>query len=73
MARLKQYIHFIFRLFQTLSLWLDEPRLHDPALFIQGLPSIYDSERLARILEHDEVMYGLQGIRKTYMDTMSIT
>ncbi|XP_046857276.1 ectopic P granules protein 5 homolog isoform X2 [Xenia sp. Carnegie-2017] len=45
------------RLFQTLSLWLDEPRLHDPTLFIQGLPSIYDSERLARILEHDESLW----------------
>jgi hypothetical protein len=45
-----------FRLFQTLALWLDEPRLHDPSLFLQGLPPAYDAERLTKVLKRDEVL-----------------
>ena len=44
-----------FRLFQTLALWLDEPRLHNPTLFLQGLPPAYDADRLTKVLIRDDV------------------
>ncbi|XP_028402357.1 ectopic P granules protein 5 homolog [Dendronephthya gigantea] len=45
------------RLFQTLALWLDESRLHDPTLFIQGLPPAYDPDRLTKILKRFENLW----------------
>ncbi|CAB3976712.1 Hypothetical predicted protein [Paramuricea clavata] len=45
------------RLFQTLALWLDEPRLHSPTLFLQGLPPVYDADRLTKVLRRDEILW----------------
>jgi hypothetical protein len=35
--------------YHSLSLWIDEPRLHDPQLNIVSLPQQYDNERLAHL------------------------
>ena len=39
------------RFYQTLVLWLDEPRLHDPSLFLPSLPPPYDPARLETLLK----------------------
>eukprot|EP00731_Ephydatia_muelleri_P017652 Em0010g750a len=38
---------------QTLRLWLDEPRLHDSALYVPGLPQSYDPSRLDTLIQAD--------------------
>ena len=43
------------RYYQTLRLWLDEPRLHEPALYIPGLPQSYDPSRLESLIHADRV------------------
>ncbi|XP_063226634.1 ectopic P granules protein 5 homolog [Bacillus rossius redtenbacheri] len=42
------------RLMRTFSLWLEEPRLHEPNLFLPALPPQYDSSKLAAILRGDK-------------------
>ncbi|KAJ7394035.1 Ectopic P granules protein 5 [Desmophyllum pertusum] len=39
------------RFYQTLVLWLDEPRLHDPSLYLPSLPPPYDPARLETLLK----------------------
>ena len=41
--------------YQTLVLWLDEPRLHDPSLFLASLPPPYDAPRLETLLKAEMV------------------
>lgn len=43
------------RFYQTLVLWLDEPRLHDPSLFLASLPPPYDAPRLETLLKAEMV------------------
>ncbi|CAH3172967.1 unnamed protein product, partial [Porites evermanni] len=40
--------------YQTLVLWLDEPRLHDPNLFLPSLPPPYDPARLETLLKPEQ-------------------
>ncbi|XP_048581759.1 ectopic P granules protein 5 homolog isoform X2 [Nematostella vectensis] len=40
--------------YQTLVLWLDEPRLHDPSLFLPTLPPPYDYQRLDALLKPEQ-------------------
>ncbi|XP_069674865.1 ectopic P granules protein 5 homolog isoform X3 [Periplaneta americana] len=39
------------KLFRTFSLWLEEPRLHEPGLFLPALPPQYNSSKLAALLQ----------------------
>nr|CAD7586275.1 unnamed protein product [Timema genevievae] len=43
------------RLMRTFSLWLEEPRLHEPNLFLPALPPQYDSNKLAAILNGNKI------------------
>ena len=45
------YIYYIYvnRFYQTLKLWIQEPRLHEETLFLPGLPQQYDPDRLALV------------------------
>lgn len=48
-----------FRLYQGLSLWLEESRLHDPNLYIDALPDAYIPELLVKVFQGNEVYYLL--------------
>jgi len=43
------YANHLSAFYRSLSLWIDEPRLHDPQLNILSLPQQYDNERLAHL------------------------
>ena len=45
----------LFRYYQTLRLWLEEPRLHGSALYLPALPPQYDSNRLELIMQGNKV------------------
>lgn len=53
MLATEQACHFSF--YQTLALWLDEPRLHDPSLYLPALPLPYDPRRLEVVLKGNKV------------------
>ncbi len=38
-----------------MALWMDEPRLHDPNLFLDALPEIYQPALLVKIFQSEEV------------------
>ena len=44
-----------YRLYQTYLLWLEEPLLHDPSLYLPSLPEQYDAESLSKIFNGDQV------------------
>ena len=44
-----------FRLFRTLSFWLDEPRLHDPNLYVLALPPNYQAQLLITVFQNQTV------------------
>ncbi|XP_034233842.1 ectopic P granules protein 5 homolog isoform X2 [Thrips palmi] len=41
----------------TLGLWLEEPRLHEPTLYLPALPPLYNAEKLATILQGDRKLW----------------
>ena len=43
------------RFYQTLLFWLDEPRLHDPNLYLPALPPEYEAERLLTLFHQQQV------------------
>ena len=47
------YANQLSAFYHSLSLWIDEPRLHDPQLNIVSLPQQYDNERLAHLFNAD--------------------
>ncbi|ELT99412.1 hypothetical protein CAPTEDRAFT_188527 [Capitella teleta] len=47
------HLHILVKYFQTLSFWLDEPRLHDETLYLPALPSQYESDRLLTVFNKD--------------------
>jgi hypothetical protein len=53
--REREYLLNTLSFFQTLNLWLEEPRLHDASLYLPGLPQQYNSLRLATIFSPPEV------------------
>ena len=55
-----------YRYYQTLRLWLDEPRLHDSALYIPGLPQSYDPSRLDTLIQADRVIFFFSVHRDMY-------
>lgn len=45
----------LVRLYQTMVCWLDEPRLHNPNLYLPALPTQYDAEKLLKLFNSDQV------------------
>ena len=45
----------LVRLYQTMTFWLDEPRLHDPHLYLPALPPQYDAEKLLCLFNSNQV------------------
>ncbi len=41
--------------YQTLAFWIDEPRLHDPNLYLPALPPQYEAERLLTLFHNQQV------------------
>nr|XP_058943375.1 ectopic P granules protein 5 homolog [Pocillopora verrucosa] len=55
--------------YQTLALWLDEPRLHDPSLYLPSLPPPYDAVRLEALLKPvQEPWFDLIFVKKIDME-----
>jgi len=48
------------RLYRTLSYWLDEPRLHDPSLYVLALPAEYQSQLLVTVFQSQSVSNDTQ-------------
>lgn len=48
-------LYIDFRLYQGLSLWLEESRLHDPNLYIDVLPDAYIPGLLVKVFQGNEV------------------
>ena len=48
--------------YHSLSLWIDEPRLHDPQLNIVSLPQQYDNERLAHLFQADYRIFDIKWL-----------
>ena len=51
-------MHITSRYYQTLRLWLEEPRLHGGSLYLPGLPVQYDVRKL-------EAIFQLRKVRGT--------
>lgn len=51
-----------------MSLWIEEPRLHDASLLLSALPPQYDSERLALIFEGNEVRKAIVIFHEFLLD-----
>lgn len=50
-ALLRTFLPKSLSFYQTLRLWLEEPRLHDASLYLPGLPQQYDPNRLAAVFQ----------------------
>ena len=48
--------------YHSLSLWIDEPRLHDPQLNILSLPQQYNNERLAHLFNTDYRIFDVKWL-----------
>lgn len=48
-------INVYHRFYKTLSLWLEEPRLQEPGLYLPALPPQYMSQRLILLVQGDRV------------------
>lgn len=48
--------------YHSLSLWIDEPRLHDPQLNILSLPQQYGNERLAHLFNADYRIFDIKWL-----------
>ena len=67
---------YVNRFYQTLKLWIQEPRLHEETLFLPGLPQQYDPDRLALVFLTKQVclvphlsVYNCSSIYYTYTCT----
>lgn len=55
------------RFYQTLALWLEEPRLHDTSLYLPSLPMQYNPELLSRLYNNVEVISLRVPSRRTFI------
>ncbi|CAI8058549.1 Ectopic P granules protein 5 homolog, partial [Geodia barretti] len=60
--REREYLLNTLSFFQTLNLWLEEPRLHDASLYLPGLPQQYNSQRLATIFSPPEFCFWMEFV-----------
>jgi len=45
-----------------MNAWLEEPRLHEAALYLPALPPLYNAEKLSSIIQGDKVnRFRLKG------------
>jgi hypothetical protein len=58
----REYLLNTLSFFQTLNLWLEEPRLHDASLYLPGLPQQYNSQRLATIFSPPEFCFWMEFV-----------
>ena len=56
------YANQLSAFYHSLSLWIDEPRLHDPQLNILSLPQQYDNERLAHLFNADYRIFDIKWL-----------
>lgn len=56
------YANQLSAFYHSLSLWIDEPRLHDPQLNILSLPQQYDNERLAYLFNTDYRIFDIKWL-----------
>ncbi|UJR33312.1 hypothetical protein I4U23_020762 [Adineta vaga] len=56
------YANQLSTFYHSLSLWIDEPRLHDPQLNIISLPQQYDNERLAHLFNADYRIFDIKWL-----------
>ncbi|CAF0898086.1 unnamed protein product [Adineta steineri] len=56
------YANQLSTFYHSLSLWIDEPRLHDPQLNILSLPQQYDNERLAHLFNADYRIFDIKWL-----------
>ncbi|CAF3443010.1 unnamed protein product [Rotaria socialis] len=56
------YANQLSNFYQSLSLWIDEPRLHDPQLNIVSLPKQYDNERLEHLFNTDYRIFDIKWL-----------
>ncbi|XP_071788389.1 ectopic P granules protein 5 homolog isoform X2 [Asterias amurensis] len=47
----------LVQLYQMYLLWLEEPLLHDPSLYLPSLPLQYEAEKLSRIFNGDQDLW----------------
>lgn len=50
---------YFYRFYKTLSLWLEEPRLHEPGLYLPALPPQYMSQKLVLLVQDNWVSFNL--------------
>jgi hypothetical protein len=72
------YANHLSTFYHSLSLWIDEPRLHDPQLNIISLPQQYDNERLAHLFNTDYRIFDIKwlelvDLRQIYETLMKFT
>ncbi|CAF5000583.1 unnamed protein product, partial [Rotaria sp. Silwood1] len=56
------YANQLSTFYHSLSLWIDEPRLHDPQLNIIALPKQYDNERLEHLFNADYRIFDIKWL-----------
>lgn len=56
------YANQLSTFYHSLSLWIDEPRLHDPQLNIVSLPKQYDNERLEHLFNTDYRIFDIKWL-----------
>ncbi|CAF0819959.1 unnamed protein product [Rotaria sordida] len=56
------YANQLSTFYHSLSLWIDEPRLHDPQLNIISLPKQYDNERLEHLFNADYRIFDIKWL-----------
>lgn len=51
------------RLYETFLLWIDEPKLHDPSLYVPALPPQYNAYKLIALTSSADQVKSLYYIR----------
>jgi hypothetical protein len=72
------YANQLSTFYHSLSLWIDEPRLHDPQLNILSLPQQYNNERLAHLFNTDYRIFDIKwlelvDLRQIYENLIKFT
>lgn len=57
----QDFFESLVRFYQTLAFWLDEPRLHDPNLYLPALPPQYEPGRLLTLFQYKTVCIHSQN------------
>jgi hypothetical protein len=64
--KLLEFLALSLKYYQSLKLWLDEPRLHEESVSLHALPIQYDPHRLNDVFKADKVI-----IKSAYNKRMS--